>query len=28
VEALKSNVSALEILWNNGIFYLLRLRWG
>ena len=26
VEALKSRVSTLEVLWNNGVFYLLRLR--
>jgi hypothetical protein len=26
VEALKSKVSTLEILWENGVFYLLRLR--
>jgi hypothetical protein len=26
VEALKSNVPTLEILWDNGVFYLLRLR--
>jgi 4-amino-4-deoxy-L-arabinose transferase-like glycosyltransferase len=26
VEALKSKVSALEVLWDNGVFYLLRVR--